>query len=78
MVAPTSVESLRNRCEDALFMLDHGEHFDRAAARLGIAPATLEKSLERWKKLAKQHPDSLPRTGEDQGDGPVLPLRRTG
>lgn len=41
--------------EDALFLRDMGEHPERAAQRLGVAPAALEKALRRkghtWPEL---------------------------
>lgn len=38
------------RYEDAMFMLDNGETFERAAARLGMTPKALEKFLSARKK----------------------------
>lgn len=40
-------------CEDLAWMLDNGESLERAAARLGRAPSTLEHHMRRWRDYGK-------------------------
>lgn len=38
------------RYEDAMFMFENGESFERAALRLGMTPDALEKLIDRHNK----------------------------